>query len=76
MSATPPRRDPHTLGGVAEHLMMDQIPKCSEIADATPGDSIDKSYDSARTKPSKIIAPGGRAGRETVQLDSLCQLAR
>jgi hypothetical protein len=65
-----------TLGGVAERLTIDEIPKCSEIGDATPGDSIDTSYDSARTKPSKIIAPGGRAGSEAVQLDSLCQLAR
>ena len=76
MSATAPAATHDTLGGVAERLMIDEIPKCSEMADATPGDSIDESYDSARTKSSKVIAPGGRAGSETIQLGALCQLAR
>ena len=53
--------------------MIDEIPKCSEMADAKPGDSIDESCElrSHETLKGHRTRRMSRVG--TVQLEALCQ---
>jgi hypothetical protein len=59
MSATAPAATHDAVGVVAKRLMIGKIPKCSEMAGATPGDSIDESCELRSHEPSKVMAPAG-----------------